>query len=483
MKRAFFTALFLVTFASHLLADTVLPKGFIDAADFGFSPEASGVENTQALQKAVDQSGTIVVARPGTYQIAGTVYLGSDTTIKFGNGVYLKKVPELGRFSHVLLNKGARTRTFDSHIAVEGLQIVVNGVDVRDFKDAYGLHGQLAFFYVKDLRIEGFRCLDLGAAQYGIQVCTFEDLLINDVIIKGRKDGVHLGRGKRFVIRNGVFETFDDAIALNGHDYATGNPELGWIEDGVIENCHDLETEKTSGYFCRILAGAWIDWQSGMEVQQSDTVVSEGRLYRVQSKPDGTVYKSMSRPTHAKGTATLDGINWGVVQNDVTYTAGVRNLMVRDIFLHKSRIGFSIHFDNDKFSRSYYPGAPIPLQERICMDNVQVLHEEKNSYLSTFLNVATPVDAVTILNSRLRDNRIQFVTNKAMQDYGPTIINMIGCTFAHPGNMQLVLNQVPGKTILLKTSASIPLSAKFAATVTPGPGSIEVQSDLPVLRK
>jgi len=69
--------------------------------------------------------------------------------------------------------------------------------------------------------------LDLSKAQYGIQVCTFEDLIIDDVVIKGMKDGVHLGRGKRFTIRNGVFQTFDDAIALNAHDYATGNPEVG----------------------------------------------------------------------------------------------------------------------------------------------------------------------------------------------------------------------------------------------------------------
>ena len=34
----------------------------------------------------------------------------------------------------------------------------------------------------------------------------------------------------------------------------------------------------------------------------------------------------------------LDGINWGMVQNDVTYTAGVRNVVFRDIFLEKPRI-------------------------------------------------------------------------------------------------------------------------------------------------
>ncbi|MBT5831823.1 MAG: hypothetical protein HOH77_16680, partial [Candidatus Latescibacteria bacterium] len=179
--------------------------GFVDAADFGFSPEASGIENAKALQRAVDLGGTVGVSQSGTYVISDTVYVGSNTSLIFGNGVFLKKVDEKGAFTHVLLNKGALTKTYDQNITVDGLHIVVNGMDVRNFK-VYGLHGQLAFFYVKDLRITRFRCLDLGKAQYGVHVCTFEDIIIDDVIIKGEKDGVHLGRGKRFTIRNGVFQ-------------------------------------------------------------------------------------------------------------------------------------------------------------------------------------------------------------------------------------------------------------------------------------
>ncbi|NQZ68688.1 MAG: hypothetical protein HRT89_11540, partial [Lentisphaeria bacterium] len=227
---------------------------FLNAADFGFSPEASGIDNASALQKAVDQGGTIVVSQTGTYKTAKTVYVGSDTTIIFGNGVFIKKVDEQGPFTHVILNKGALTRTYDHNIVIDGLHIIVNNIDVRKF-DVYGLHGQLAFFYIKDLRINRFRCMDIGTKQYGIHVCTFEDIIIDDVAIKGDKDGVHLGRGKRFTIRNGVFQTLDDAVALNAHDYSVGNPELGWIEDGVVENCHDLDTEHKTGYFSRIIAG------------------------------------------------------------------------------------------------------------------------------------------------------------------------------------------------------------------------------------
>ena len=49
--------------------------GFTNAADFGFSPEASGVDNAKALQKAVDCGGTIVISKPGIYKLGGTVFV------------------------------------------------------------------------------------------------------------------------------------------------------------------------------------------------------------------------------------------------------------------------------------------------------------------------------------------------------------------------------------------------------------------------
>ena len=449
-----------------------------DAADFGFSPEASGIENAKALQHAVDQGGTIRVSRPGTYKIAGTVYVGSNTSMVFGNSVFLKKVNEAGSFTHVLLNKGALTKTYDQDITIDGLNLIVNGIDVIDF-EVYGLRGQIAFFYIKDLRIDRFRCMDLGKSQFAIHICTFEDIIVNDLIIKGDKDGVHLGRGKRFTICNGVFQTFDDAVALNAHDYSTGNPELGWIEDGVVEKCYDLTAEKTTGYFCRILAGGWIDWRSGMEVQQSDSVVSNGRIYRVFANSDGTIYKSITQPTHETGSRILDGINWVVVQNDVTYTAGVRNVTFRDIFLEKPRIGFSVHFDNDRFSRSYYPGAIIPAQEQLTFDNIRVLHNQP----SAFLSVGTPVDILTITHSSFKDSGIEFHGNKAMPDYLKTRINLLGCVFNKEGSMNLITNSVENKEILLKTSSNIELHDNFTAMVIPGNGKITVESDLSGLKK
>ncbi len=450
----------------------------VDAADFGFSPEASGTENAAALQAAVDRGGTIRVSRPGTYQLARTVYVGSHTLLRFGHGVFVQKVNEVGAFTHVLLNKGAPARRFDEQITIEGLQIVVNGVDVREY-EVYGLHGQLAFFYVRDLRIERFRCLDLGRLQYAIHVCTFEDIIIDDVVIKGRKDGVHLGRGKRFTIRNGVFETFDDAVALNAHDWAVGNPELGWIENGVVEKCWDLHADETTGFFCRLLGGGWVDWRPDMEVQQGDTVVSSGRLYRVQAEPDGTVYMSRTRPEHTEGQCVLDGINWGMVQTDVTYTAGVRNVVFRDIFLEKQRTGFAYVFCHNRFSRSYYPGASVPVQEQFSFDNIHMLHHQP----APMLSIGTPVDAITIANSTFQDSPIRLSGDSEVRDNGRTHISLIGCTFRHPGPMTLIENRAADRDIRLKTTGSIAVSDDFAAAIDPGDGRFRLDSDLPGLER
>ncbi|MFW5894146.1 MAG: hypothetical protein ACOCUY_03335 [Verrucomicrobiota bacterium] len=452
-------------------------NGVIEAGDFGFLPDASGIANAAALQRAVDCGGTITVSRPGTYRIARTVYIGSHTALRFAPGVVVRKVAEHGPFTHVLLNKGALTRTYDEQITVEGLQIAVNGVDVRDF-EIYGLHGHLAFFYVRDLRIQRFRCFDMAKAQYAIHVCTFEDIIIDDVIIKGRKDGVHLGRGKRFTIRNGVFQTFDDAVALNAHDWAVGNPELGWIEDGVVEKCWDLAADETTGFFCRLLAGGWRDWEAGMKVQQGDTVVSEGRLYRVQAQPDETSYTSNTPPDHAEGQRVIDGIPWGMVQTDVTYTAGVRNVAFRDIFLQKNRVGFAYIFCNNRFSRSYYPGASVPMQEKFTFDNVRVQHD----YQTPFAIIKTPVDAITITNSTFRNSPVRVGGDPEVKDHGKTSISLVGCTFAATGNSTLLTNAVAEKKIKVKTSGSLVLNDEYFASVNAGDGQVITDSDLPGLQ-
>lgn len=483
MKQFFATLCLLaasLSSASQLKAADVTPAEGVqtDAASCGFSPDGSGVENVKALQAALDKGGTVTIFKPGTYKIAGTAFIGSNTSLICSPGVIFQKVNERGVFSHILLNKGALTKTWDKHIRVEGLQVSVNGIDSTQPWQVFGLRGQLAFFYVRDLRISGFRCDDLGSNQFCIHVCTFEDLLVSEVNIKGKKDGVHLGHGKRFTIRNGTFQTGDDAVALNAHDYATSNPELGCIEDGLVENCQDLaDPSNTAGFFCRILAGSWMDWKEGMEVQQADTVVSEGRLYRVKAQSDGMFYKSLTRPTHDTGEAVLDGIKWVMVQKEAIYSAGVRNVTFRNIMLLQPRPGFSIHLDSGKFSRSYYPGSVIPKQENIRLENITVKEDKP------LLITSSPIDTVTIVKTEFNKGGIRFQGGNILPEYLPTKLLLTDCTFTASGPMDLVVNTVTNKVISLETKESKVLNPSFTASVRPGPGTIEVNSDLPGLKK
>lgn len=430
---------------------------YISANSFGFLPKNSGVENRKALQQVVDKTGTIYVNQPGEYKIAGSVYIGSHTTIKFGNGVFLKKVNEIGKFSHVLLNKGALTKSYDEHIKIENLYIIVNDIDVRKY-EVFGLNGQIAFHYIKDLVIEGFRCMDLGKLQFGIHICTFEDIIIRDVIIKGDKDGIHLGKGKRFVISNGIFETFDDAIALNAQDFDIGNPEVGWIEDGVVENCYDLDDKKEQkvGYFCRVLAGGWHDWYKGIEVQKSDTVVSDGKIYRVSAEPDGTKYISSTKPTHSSGEKIIDGICWVMTQDTVEYTVGVRNIAFRNIFLSKPRVGFAFHFSDNRYNRSYYKGAKLPIQKKMSLDNIRILHDKATELLA----VGTPLDYISVTNSCFENTKISFYNSTTIDDYLVTHLIINGCIFNGKNLDEIIDNEIKNKIIKIHSLSNVFINIK-----------------------
>ncbi|EPR66266.1 hypothetical protein [Cyclobacterium qasimii] len=232
-----------------------------------------------------------------------------------------------------------------------------------------------------------------------------------------------------------------------------------------------------------MLAGAWIDWEKGMKVQQSDAVVSDGRIYRVKMPADATLFESTTRPDFKSGTKVLDGITWVMTQEIISYNAGVRNVVFRNIQLEKPRIPFSIQFDMGRYNRSYYPGAKIPVQENIVFDNVKVLYDKD----IPLVQVTTPVNMISIINSRLKNRVFKFYGNEVFPDYlkpntisefGKTHINIHGCVFDHQGEMILLENSAKGKEIEIKTSSNMEIGENFSAKIIDEVGKVSVQSDL-----
>ncbi len=450
---------------------------FTDAADFGFSPTETGVNNIKALQAAMDKGGTITISKPGIYKVAGTAYIGDNTSLVFGVGVVIEKSNEIGPFTHIILNKGALTRTYNHNISITGMDVRVNNVDLP-MSTIYGLRGHVALFYVKDVRIERFRCSGLVNGQFALHICTFEDLLINDVMISGKKDGIHLGPGKRFTISNGVFQTGDDAIALVPGDWVSANPEFGNLEDGVIENCSDIPDDYLEGAFSKIVASAWVDWKPGMLVRHGDAVVSNGKIYRVLAKLDDVQYPSTTQPSFDSGMKVLDGINWLMFQRDTIHTAVVKNVVFRDIFLKSLRVPFQLLSYSNKWSHSYYRGAPMPVQGPLSLENITMISDNPKALVS----ISTPCNFLAIRNSSLKNNWIQFDHAADYESYPKTYVSFTNCIFNSPGPYTLVKNKSKGKTVYVKTVGSVEAGERFSSSKEEGPGKIIVESDLTGLK-
>lgn len=420
--------------------------GIKNAADYGFRPDNSADSNATALQAALNGGGTIQVMVPGTYDLCGTMLMDSNTRLEFGAGVFLRKSTDAKgqTASFAFMNRGASEGTWNVNVTIKDLNLSCNGLENRAPHPVFGLNGHLAFFHVRNLEIDGFTMMDGTPRTYVIHVVGFEDVRISRAHIEGMKDAIHFSSGRKFVIRDCIFKTYDDPLAFNAHDYVNYISEYGWIEDGIVENCYDLADPErgTTGFFCRILAGAWRDWESGMEFQRGDTVVSDGRIYRVLGPVDGTIYKSTVQPTFTKGEQTLsDGITWWMMQDhDVVYGVGCRNIHFKDIFLQKPRqIAFQMHFGKDNYSRSYYPGSAPPVQENMIFENIFI-----QAPISQLIKAKTPINNVKLINSMLNGSEIYLYDMQEGLHYDTTHILMIVTTFKGVTKHRTSLPHPPG---------------------------------------
>ena len=415
-----------------------------NAKDYGFLPTNNGEDNAIALQAAVDGGGEIIIDLIGTYDLNASIVIPSDTNITFGKGVYIRKVLYNGSSPrHTFVNAGAFTKTYNSNISLRGLNLICNGIGIGEDSttSVTGLNGHIAFFYVKNLEIRDYICLDIDVGGFGVQVCTFEDLKIYNCHLEGDKDTIHLGKGKRFVIKHVITNSGDDGIALNGHDWVTSNPQVGWIEDGLIEDVYDLNNTTGTGFFSRMLAGAWVDWFTTMDIHRGDTIVaSNNKMYRSTNVVGSTIYTSITEPTHASGTVTIDGIDWLMIQDDdITYTAGVKNVTFRNIFLEKDRpTAFSFQFSDSDFSRSYYPNAANPIQGGIVFQNVL-----PSGTLTNIITSKTPVSDFKYINGCINDENMFFEDmGIAGLVYPETDILISNNTFNGTGTPLMISSQI-----------------------------------------
>ena len=438
-----------------------------NAAAYGFLPTSSASDNVAALQDAVEGGGTVIVDVPGTYYVNDTVTLDSNTALIFGAGVTvaIQGVVQEGTtiYKRFLINKGAYTRTYNSNITVQGLNLSVNTKNITT--DINGLRGYIAFFYVKNLVIDNFTLLDGGAGTFVIHICTFEDIKLTNIHIEGDKDGIHLGRGKRFLIRDCEFKTNDDPLAFNARDYEDANPEFGWIENGLVENITELGgINKIDGFFCRMLGGSWLDWASGNSYQKNgDVCVNDGKLYITVGPLTTNTSISTVAPSCGIGEEeTIGELTWRCVQeSDGVYNCGCRNITFKDIrILQEREMAFHLDISNNKYTRCFYPGSTPPSQDNMVFDNITAVN------LSNALVVAkTPANVIKIVNSRFvgRGTYLSGGSGFFGSDCPPYHILWSNLTFAHASGNKEVIRNAAGCPGDLKVIGSVQENSGFVA--------------------
>lgn len=428
------------------MIDNVLPfdpetgEGFFkNASKYGFLPTATADENSVALQNALNGGGTILVDYPGTYLLDKTIYIDSNTTLIFGSNVFISRAEDGNGVyaTYPFINRGAFSKAKNHDIKIIGLNLLTNGYGVgSDVSAIQGQRGQLAFCGIERLEIRDFTISDgTDINDYNIHIQNFNDIVLENINITSQKDGIHLGMGENFVIRHCNLLTNDDGIALNAHDYPTGTCYLGWIQNGIIEDITFIEDANyRRGRGIYILGGSWKAWQSGMSFRTyGDAVVSNGRIYRTMgaSSADKPTLISTVQPTHENGAQTYaDGLTWYMAQNtNIAYNAGVRNVHIKDVTYHRRTSGaITFNFDDDQFSRSYYPTSNAPVFSNITIENI---YNEVLDNVAYLLNTNVPCNAIRFVNCIMNTygTGINVIGGKSGLDYGALNVLISGTNF------------------------------------------------------
>ena len=328
----------------------------VDASAYGFSPQASPSENAQALQRALDGGNCrVTITNAACYKLGGTVYLDDNTELVCEKGTLLKKA---GQYAHMILNRGIASGVTNVNITVRGLSISDGGINVPPDpgSDLHGLWGLITFHRVRNVLLDDFTCVEFAAHQYCLQAVAFDGLTVENFVIRGEKDGIHLNSGKNFVIRNGRLRTADDGIAINAGEWPGYTAEMGSITDGLVENVVDEPGGKCN--FARVITGAWTDWHPGMKLQRADIFAHKGYTYIIYPAPLGrneTV--SMTPPEHHKGLwKSPEGLNVFCLQRDLWRKASITNVVFRNCTL--SGRGIYCAWEVNEWARLIHPDLP-----------------------------------------------------------------------------------------------------------------------------
>jgi hypothetical protein len=299
----------------------------------GFNTVNSGLLNRQALQTALNLGGTIKIGKSGQYDIDSTLFIPSNTTLRFCPGVTLRKVQTGAStyFTNLFVNKGAITGVSDSNINIigNGLNINFNGMDSKSGGTRIPfVSAEICLYRVSNFNVSGITVNDntAGYEQYFFEMIDCNVGVISEIDLQNySKDGIDIIHSKNITLRNYHSNTGDDAIFI-GEGWYGFDPGVGNTENITIENW-----TSSAGFGCRMIASAWDDWTTGRQygaTNAGDMCVNAGRVYRKVNT--GTLTASVA-PTHTSDTLTgADGIKWRVVSSTASYSSNITGVTFKN---------------------------------------------------------------------------------------------------------------------------------------------------------
>ncbi len=348
------------------------------AVDYGLSAAGTAAANVTALKLVVTGGGTIFIKK-GTYKVDETIYLESNTAIICEPGTIFQKDDA---YCCVFSNVGAKTKTLNENIIIDGLEVSVNGQETYNL-DVLGLNAHMGFHYVKNLQIKNFICEDGGTILFMFYMINWENVLLENIYIDSDKDGINFGTGHNALIKNVILETADDGSALACVGFPVHTIEVGDIYDIKYENVIDRTgVEDEGGFLCRAMTASWDDWTNGNTYQTGDLALNAGHLYQV---TNAAVFSAVgaNAPVHHSGEVTgADTITWKYLNDTAEYHADVYNISIVNCTQTKLRTVFHANMYIGNNLRAVYPGTEtLSAVYNILIDGGNFVHAANTIYL------------------------------------------------------------------------------------------------------
>lgn len=386
---------------------------FKNAEDYGFLTTETAARNVIALQSVVLGGGNTFI-KTGSHDMSATVLLDSNTSIFSELGTQLKMASS---YCHLFLNRGALTKTLNENISIDGIELVASGND-NNTPLVYGIDGYMAFYYVKNLTIRNFKCVD-SVPSLGFFFVRWENVYCDNIYIRGGKAGLNFGVGHHAIVNSYLSETYDDAGALIGVGYPLHTCEVGNVHDILFQNCTDQSYDGSIfvGYHMRALPASWADWNNGNTYRTGNLCLNEGHLYQCDNIAGFSTVGSVA-PTHTTGAIVgADTISWRYKQDTSDYAANIYDITYdnhtqtreRAIFAEEALVGVGIY-------EGCYPGTfPLVNTHNIVIKNSTIVFVNPTIYSFLFVT-AWSISNITFVNCHIEGLLHLFDTGDIMGD-------------------------------------------------------------------